>query len=77
MWKLILLALIIWLGFYILKRNISSSKAPKADEKMTSNDAVEDMVQCATCAVHLPRSEAFLVGGIFYCSQSHIKKVNS
>lgn len=74
MWKLILLALIIWLGFYILKRNISSSKAPKADEKMTSNDAVEDMVQCATCAVHLPRSEAFLVGGIFYCSQSHIKK---
>ncbi len=44
---------------------------------MASNDAIEDMVQCATCAVHLPRSEAFLVGGIFYCSQSHIKKVNS
>ena len=74
MWKLILLALIIWLGFYIFKRNLSNSKAPKTDENMASNDAIEDMVQCATCAVHLPRSEAFLVGGIFYCSQSHIKR---
>ena len=49
-------------------------QAPKTDENMSSNDAIEDMVQCATCAVHLPRSEAFLVGGIFYCSQSHIKR---
>ncbi len=74
MWKLILLALIIWLGFYIFRRNISDSKAPKTDENISLNDDVEDMVQCATCAVHLPRSEAFLVGGIFYCSELHIKR---
>lgn len=37
-------------------------------------DRIEDMVQCSTCSVHLPRSEAFLVGGHFYCSQAHIKR---
>lgn len=38
------------------------------------NDRIENMVQCKKCAVHLPRSEAFLVDGDFYCSKAHIQK---
>ena len=34
--------------------------------------APQDMVRCAVCAVHLPRSEAVAdAQGIAYCSQEH------
>ena len=33
--------------------------------------AVEDMVRCAHCGVHIPRSEAILAGGNFFCSTEH------
>jgi uncharacterized protein len=31
----------------------------------------EDMVRCAVCGVHLPRSESFTSRGRFYCSDEH------
>jgi len=31
----------------------------------------EDMVRCAACGVHLPRSESFASRGRFYCSDEH------
>lgn len=31
----------------------------------------EDMVRCVQCGVHLPRSEAIMAGGRFYCSDAH------
>ena len=33
----------------------------------------ESMVRCAHCGVHLPRSEASLIGGNTWCSQDHAK----
>jgi uncharacterized protein len=82
MWRLIFLGLVIWLVVYWVKRHIRSSNKPNATDAQSqsetaSNDSseqVEDMVQCAHCAVHLPRSEAFLVNGKIYCSKNHIPK---
>ena len=31
----------------------------------------EDMVRCARCGVHLPRSESFTSRGKFFCSDEH------
>lgn len=31
----------------------------------------EDMVRCAACGVHLPRSESFTSRNRFYCSDEH------
>lgn len=31
----------------------------------------EDMVRCAVCGVHLPRSEALMTRGVFYCGPAH------
>jgi uncharacterized protein len=31
----------------------------------------EDMVRCAACGVHLPRSESFTSRSRFYCSDEH------
>ena len=33
--------------------------------------AAEDMVRCAYCGVHLPKSEGILSGGKFFCSIEH------
>lgn len=77
MWKLIFLGLIVWLVVYILKRAIQPSGSHQNkhhDVNSKSNaESAENMVQCTTCQVHLPRSEAFLVDGNFYCSKAHIK----
>lgn len=75
MWRLIFIGLIIWLVIYIFKRNASQLNSTKpTEEKTSTQENIEDMVQCANCAVHLPRSEAFLVSGNFYCSKAHIEK---
>lgn len=85
MWKLIFIGLIVWFAIHFLKKimrqsdtsdaNNANTQATSAQNKGKVEDSEgEDMVRCATCAVHLPRSEAFLVNGNFYCSLSHIKK---
>ena len=77
MWRLIFIGLIIYLLLVAFKR---SNSGIKNDDKNIKKDApakeqeIENMVQCASCAVHLPRSEAFLVNGNFYCSKAHITK---
>lgn len=83
MWRLIFLVLVIWLLIYLFKRNFGKSNLPKngsdqpvekEPENTIDNESIENMVQCSKCAVHLPRSEAFLVDGNFYCSKAHIEK---
>jgi uncharacterized membrane protein YvbJ len=81
MWRLIFLGIIIWLVIFFFKRNFSKPNLPKSTTDQTvendaesKNDSIENMVQCSKCAVHLPRSEAFLVNGDFYCSKAHIEK---
>jgi len=77
MWRLIFLGVIIYLLVVAFKR---SNAGAKNDDKNVKKDApakeqeIESMVQCASCAVHLPRSEAFLVNGDFYCSKAHLPK---
>ncbi len=70
MWRLIFLGLIIGLGIYIFKRTLKQTGGSSAEQE-SYHDKAEDMVQCATCAVHLPRSEACLVKGKFYCCKTH------
>ncbi|MDO9151805.1 MAG: PP0621 family protein [Methylotenera sp.] len=73
MWKLIFLGIVIWLiiklAKYALKANQNNSPEVKSSEEAN----IENMVECDQCHVHLPRSEAFLVDGKFYCTKAHIK----
>ncbi len=74
MWRLIFLGLIIWLAIHIFKRVVKQPHSRQPDTIEPDGNNAENMVQCVTCHVHLPRSEAFLVEGSFYCSQAHILK---
>jgi len=74
--KLLLLAFGAWIIYRLLKsygRSVKQDEAPK-------NVPGEDMVRCAHCGVHLPRSEAVVSsakspedksGGEFYCTNEH------
>lgn len=82
MWKLIVLVVIVWLVIRILKLVLSDANAPSGkvptdtpkQAGFENQEAIENMVQCSTCQIHLPRSEAFMVDGQFYCSHAHIQR---
>ncbi len=73
MWKLIFWGIVIWAIIQVVKRTIASKQIKSQALEKEVNANIENMVECEQCHVHLPRSEAFLVEGKFYCTQSHIK----
>lgn len=84
MWRFIFLGLVIWLAIHFFKRHIGQPRRGQSDTKESTPETnasqnkdqdkeIESMVLCATCAVHLPRSEAFLVADKFYCCKAHIQ----
>jgi uncharacterized protein len=66
--KIIWIAIGIFIAYLLLKRHrrrVGQGGAPPPAGR------VEDMVRCAQCGVHLPRSESFTTRGNFYCSAEH------
>ena len=49
----------------------TGSAAPGAGHGAPRPDAIQRMVQCAVCGVHLPGSEAKFAGGRVFCSDAH------
>lgn len=58
---LIAIAVVVYLLIRSFRKN-----APPQDRPV-----VEDMVRCAHCGVHLPKSESILAGGSFFCCAEH------
>ena len=69
MGKLIFLVLVVALAWWILKsyrKSLPLDAPPRAA-------APEDMVRCAHCGVHLPRSECHVSDEKSYCSEEHLR----
>lgn len=66
--KIILLVLGLLLAYWILKSY--RRRVDRAAERPPAAGA-EDMVRCARCGVHLPRSESVTTQGRFFCSVEH------
>jgi uncharacterized protein len=66
--KYLLLALVIVVvyGLFRAQKRKTRRSAPRAGGAKT-----EDMVRCAQCGVHLPRSESVASGELFYCTPEH------
>ena len=64
--RLLFILFIVALIYWLLK---SKRRAPPPQDQQPP--AAQDMVRCTYCSVHLPRSEAILKGGKFYCSTAH------
>jgi formylmethanofuran dehydrogenase subunit E len=73
MWKLIFWGIVIWLIIKLTKYALKANQNNSPEVKSSEEANIENMVECDQCHVHLPRSEAFLVNGKFYCTKAHIK----
>ena len=63
--RLIFIIVMVALIFWLIKSY--SKKTPKPDEPPKT----QDMVSCAHCGVHLPKSESLSVNGKYYCCEAH------
>jgi len=43
----------------------------KEDVSRQDSPAVEDMVRCAHCGLHIPKSEGLQSGGNYFCGAGH------
>jgi uncharacterized protein len=66
--KIILVVLGLLLVYWILK---SYRRRVDRSAGETPPTTGENMVQCARCGVHLPRSESLTTQGRYYCSLDH------
>jgi uncharacterized protein len=72
--KILVVILVTVLVVYLLRR----MAANRTDQQNTppsagKHKAAEDMVRCHVCGVNLPRSEALMSQGRFYCCDEHRK----
>jgi uncharacterized protein len=72
MFKILLLAIAIWLIIKIVKAYQQNLENQSSAAK--NKTAPEEMVRCKNCGVHHPISESFLVNGHYFCSLAHSKK---
>jgi uncharacterized protein len=63
--KLLLFALAAVIVYFVLR-----SRRPRADAP-AERRPVERMVACASCGMHVPRSEAVEATGVYFCSEEH------
>lgn len=61
----LLLVLVVW---WLLR---SANRRPPAPGPKPAQPAHEEMVACAQCGVHLPRSEALPGRGGVFCGEAH------
>lgn len=64
--KILLLAIIVWLLFLIIKRYNRSLRSGSAK---TNESAV--MVQCQHCGLHIPKEDSIAEEGQYYCCEEH------
>ena len=65
--KIVTVILVTLLVVYLFRRMAQKRVQPPAGKQK----GAEDMVRCKTCGVNLPRSEALMSQGRFYCCDEH------
>lgn len=65
-WLLVIAVLVVVV--LLMKSAARRAGLPKHEAREAQ---VEDMVRCHVCGVNLPRSEAILSRGRFYCGEEH------
>jgi uncharacterized protein len=70
MGKLLVLVLLGVLAVWLVRRALRGSQSAGVSEKQPVQ---QDLVRCARCGVHLPRSEARQADGQLYCGEEHAR----
>jgi uncharacterized protein len=68
MGRLLVLIVLVVLAVWFIRRALR--RLQPGDKPLVKES---DLVRCAHCGVHLPRSEARQAEGILYCSEEHAR----
>ncbi|MCW5619392.1 MAG: hypothetical protein KIS65_09310 [Nitrosomonas sp.] len=75
--KLVFFLIIAALVYWLIKARApeetenTDEETEESTENNTSPKALEEMVRCVHCGVHLPRSESVTSQGEFFCCNEH------
>ena len=64
----IIIGLAVWLAVVVLRRLIAIRQQKTAINKNRSMSAYSETVACHHCNLHIPKAEALLKNGRYYCS---------
>jgi uncharacterized protein len=67
--RLLILFLIVWFLIWLIKKQFTTNM--DTDEQVDSRPA-EDMVACAHCGTHVPKSLAIESHDKYYCCEQHV-----
>ena len=71
MGRLIVLVALVVVAVWLVRRAL---RAPRGEADVRKRaEAAGQLVRCAHCGMHLPRSEACEAGGLLYCSDEHAR----
>lgn len=73
MLKLLFFALVVYVLWRVMFGRPRTGYSGPGMRIPPGGGAAEDMVRCAQCGVHLPRSESLTRGGDFFCSAEHMR----
>jgi uncharacterized protein len=71
MLKVLIIAAAIGLLLWLLFGRANRHGSPPRSGRRDARGSAEEMVSCAHCGVHLPRSEALAARSLHYCSAAH------
>jgi uncharacterized protein len=71
MGRLFVLIVLVVLAVWLVRRALSASSPGKSRPGRTLSEG--ELVRCAHCGVHLPRSEARQAAGALFCSEEHAR----
>ena len=63
--KLILVLLLSWVGFSLMKRFKHNNPS------VSKNEKGQKMIACEVCDTHVPESDVIKKNGKYYCSKEH------
>jgi len=69
--RLVVLIVLVVLAVWLIRRAFRASTGKETLQKRAPLQ--QDLVSCARCGVHLPRSEAHLAAGELYCGEEHAR----
>ena len=67
--RLILIVVIIALVYWLLTAPRRQQRKQEQQQQPPKN--AQDMVSCAQCGLHLPKSESVFADGKYFCSTAH------
>lgn len=69
MGRLLVLVVLVIAAVWLIRRALRSPREPGAGPR--GRAVPGELVRCAHCGVHLPRTEARAAAGALYCSDQH------